>query len=170
MVSTAVAIDASDQARDDEGAFLLWVRPHLTAMTRLAARIAEPADRDDAVQQALLRAWTYRKRFDPALGSARGWLLAITANEARRMRSRPRPFALLASIPAHLKPVDDRLDIEGALARLSRRQGLAIDCRYFVGLSVSETAEVMSCSEGTVKSTLADARARLRKLLGRRDG
>jgi DNA-directed RNA polymerase specialized sigma24 family protein len=35
-----------------------------------------------------------------------------------------------------------------------------------VGLSVAETAAVMGCAEGTVKSTLADARARLRTLLG----
>lgn len=58
-----------------------------------------------------------------------------------------------------------RLDIESALQRLSRRQRLAIECRYFVDLNISDIAAVMNCSEGTVKSTLADARARLRKLL-----
>ena len=37
---------------------------------------------------------------------------------------------------------------------------------YFVGLTVDETAAVMDCSTGTVKSTLFDARTRLRALLG----
>ena len=54
------------------------------------------------------------------------------------------------------------VDVEHAVARLSTRQRLAVDCFYFVGLSIGETAAVMGCSEGTVKSTLADARGRLR--------
>ena len=37
---------------------------------------------------------------------------------------------------------------------------------YFVGLSVDETAGVMDCAPGTVKSTLHDARTRLRTMLG----
>ena len=45
------------------------------------------------------------------------------------------------------------------MTRLAPRQRLAIDCFYFVGLSLAETAAVMGCSEGTVKSTLSDARA-----------
>jgi RNA polymerase sigma-70 factor (ECF subfamily) len=58
-----------------------------------------------------------------------------------------------------------RVDVERALGRLTRRQRLAVGCVYFVGLSIAETAAVMGCAEGTVKSTLADARARLRTLL-----
>lgn len=49
--------------------------------------------------------------------------------------------------------------------RLTPRQRLAVDCFYFVGLSVTETAAVMRCSEGTVKSTLSDARNRIRTIL-----
>lgn len=60
---------------------------------------------------------------------------------------------------------EERLDLEAALRRLSARQRLAVDCFYFVGLSVAETASVMHCAEGTVKSCLADARGRLRELL-----
>jgi RNA polymerase sigma-70 factor (ECF subfamily) len=48
---------------------------------------------------------------------------------------------------------------------LTARQRQAVDCLYFAGLTVAETAAVMGCAEGTVKSTLSDARARLRTLL-----
>ena len=65
---------------------------------------------------------------------------------------------------------DDRVDVEAAVARLPRRQKLAVDCFYFIGLSVAETAAVMGCSGGTVKSTLSDARKRLRLLLEVNDG
>ena len=57
------------------------------------------------------------------------------------------------------------MDIEFAVSKLPTRQRLAVDCFYFVGLSVSETAAVMRCSEGTVKSTLSDARSRLKTML-----
>jgi RNA polymerase sigma-70 factor (ECF subfamily) len=93
--------------------------------------------------------------------------MSIVANEARRAAGRVR-------LPVRLEPIartttpDDRLDIERALTRLSARQRLAVDCFYFAGLSLVETAAVMRCSEGTVKSTLADARDRLRRELGDR--
>ena len=62
-------------------------------------------------------------------------------------------------------PAEDRLDLHRALGRLSRRQRLVVDCFYFAGLSLAETAAVMGCAEGTVKSTLADARGKLRTVL-----
>ena len=65
---------------------------------------------------------------------------------------------------------DDRVDVEAAVTRLPKRQKLAVDCFYYVGLSVAETAAVMGCSDGTVKSTLSDARKRLRLLLEVDDG
>ncbi len=148
----------------DRPGFADWVRPHLPAMSRLAARLAPGADRDDVVQEALVRAWTKRAQWDPDRGSAAGWLLAITADRARRARRRSAaPQGHLVAVP----PPDDhhRLDLDRALDRLTARQRLAIDCFYYAGLSVAETAQVMRCAEGTVKSTLADARARLRPLL-----
>jgi Sigma-70 region 2 len=68
--------------------FAAWVRPYLPAMARLAARIAPSADRDDVVQDALVRAWRRRSTFDPERGTPTGWLLAIVADQARRCRKR----------------------------------------------------------------------------------
>ena len=145
-----------------------WARPHLRAMSLLAARLSSDAERDDVVQEALSRAWAKRSQFDARRGTPAAWLLAITADQARRARRRRRPIVGL--VPGTVRPVDEALDLEVALARLTDRQRLAIDCFYFVGLSVSEAAAVMRCSEGTVKSTLSDARQRLRALLEIRDG
>jgi RNA polymerase sigma factor (sigma-70 family) len=145
--------------------FADWVRPHLPAMARLAARLAPHADRDDVVQEALARAWAKRDRFDERRGSASAWLLAITADQAAKARRRRPRVAGLSEATVLPAAPDDVIDIERALRQLPRRQRMAIDCYYFVGLSVAETAAVMGCAEGTVKSTLADARARLRPLL-----
>ena len=112
-----------------------------------------------------MRAWQKRGQYDERRGTAAAWLLAITADQARRARRRRRPFALVAEITVPTGLPDDRVDLEAAVARLATRQKLAVDCFYFVDLSVAETAAVMGCSEGTVKSTLSDARKRLRRLL-----
>jgi RNA polymerase sigma-70 factor (ECF subfamily) len=143
--------------------FGAWVAPHLRAMSLLAARLSSDAERDDVVQEALIRAWTKRGQFDPQRGTPAAWLLAITADQARRARRGRRP--LLGMLPGRVRPIDDELDLASAITGLSARQRLAVDCYYFAGLGVAETAAVMDCSEGTVKSTLSDARHRLRTLL-----
>ena len=146
-------------------AFAEWVLPHLGAMRRLAARLAPEIDADDAVQDALLRAWRKRGQFDEHRGTPAAWLLAIAADQARQARRRRRPSMRIADLSARVQSTDDAVDVEFAVASLPPRQRLAVECFYFVGLSVVETAAVMSCSEGTVKSTLSDARHRLRPLL-----
>ena len=148
----------------DREAFTEAVRPHLPAMVRLAARLGPANASDDVVQEALVRARRHVGRFDPDRGPFGTWLLSIVADEASRAGDRSRR-------PAHVAParspasLEERLDIEAAVERLPPRQKLAVDCYYFVGLAIAETAVVMGCSEGTVKSTLADARTRLRSIL-----
>lgn len=156
--------------RNTPAGFAAWVEPELPKMSRLAARLAPDADRDDVVQEALVRAWRKRDQYDARRGSAATWLLAITADQARRARRRQRPSALVGEIAVPSGSSDDRVTIEAAVETLPERQKLAVDCYYFVGLGVAETAAVMGCSEGTVKSTLSDARKRLRLLLEVRDG
>lgn len=156
---------ATAAAPDTAEAFADWVGPHLPVMSRLAARLAPTGDRDDVVQEALARAWRKRHQFDPGRGTPSAWLLAITADQARQARRR-RPVAWLSGeLPGRVRSTDDAVDVEFAVSKLPTRQRLAVDCFYFVGLSVAETAAVMRCSEGTVKSTLSDARTRLKTLL-----
>ena len=151
----------------DGAGFVEWVRPHLTAMARLAGRLAVGADRDDIVQESLARAWSKRGQYDATRGTASAWLLAITADQARKAARRLRPAGEFDEQegPVSRPDLDARMDVDHALTSLSARQRLAVDCYYFADLSIADTAAVMGCSEGTVKSTLSDARARLRTLL-----
>jgi RNA polymerase sigma factor (sigma-70 family) len=141
--------------------FAAAVRPFLPVMNRLAVRLSPAGTFEDVVQEALLRAWAHRRQFDAARGSLLTWLLTIVAHEARRASRRRWPPVRLAATVRDSSP-EDRLDIEAAAAKLPERQRLAVDCFYYVGLSVAQTAAVMGCSEGTVKSALSDARKRLR--------
>ena len=54
------------------------------------------------------------------------------------------------------------LDLDAAMTRLSeisKRQSRVIECRFFGGLSVKETATALGVSERTVKTDWAVARA-----------
>jgi RNA polymerase sigma-70 factor (ECF subfamily) len=163
-----VGLDAvvGSEARE----FANRVQQHSRLLVRLAARIAGPDRAEDVVQDALLRAWRYRSRYDAGRGPFENWLLAIVANEARRaLKARRTPWHRHVVAVDSASASDARIDLERSLGRLPPRQRSAIDCYYFVGLSISQTAAVMGCAEGTVKSTLADARARLRTELRERE-
>lgn len=169
-----VSVQTEPVLSGDPGAFDAWARPSLPAMSRLARRLAPDADPDDVVQESLARAWRKCDQFDPRRGTATAWLLAITADQARAARrARVRRLKVVddtsavPDAPSTDHPAD--VDLERAIAQLAERQQLAVNLHYFVGLTVEETAGVMACSAGTVKSTLFDARRRLRTLLGDTD-
>ena len=102
--------------------------------------------------------------YDPARGSAQSWLLAVVADQAGKARRRIRPVVDLVD-GAHRDHHAD-VDLERAIAALAARQRLAVALYYFLDLPVADVAVVMSCSVGTVKATLSQARLRLRRSLG----
>jgi len=139
-----------------------WVRPHLSAMHRYAARRVGVAQADDVVQEALVRAWRRRSTYDVSRGEPLAWLLGIVRDRAARQR-RPRGVSLDRDHEVHQSPAD--LDLERALARLTRRQRDVIDLYYFVDLDVANVAGALGVAPGTVRATLHQARGALRALL-----
>lgn len=144
--------------------FARYVEPFLPKMLHLAERLGGHANRDDIVQQALINAWTKRSQFRIERGSLGGWLMAIVADQARKTWRRRLPLLRRVSDPPG-PSVEDRIDLEHAVGKLPPRQRIAVECHYFAGLTVVETAAVMGCAEGTVKATLSQARANLRPAL-----
>jgi RNA polymerase sigma factor (sigma-70 family) len=168
MPTAAMMVPDADAAlpADDVDSFYAAVGPHLEKMGRVAARLAGIDNRDDVVQDALLQAWRARAQFDPARGSLSAWLLAITAHQATKVRRRlALRLGSRGGQPRTIPDTDARIDLHASLRHLPPRERLALDCHYFADLSVAETAAVMRCSEGTVKSTLASAREHLRGLM-----
>lgn len=151
--------------RADGDAFAAWIRPHWDGMAQLARRLAPDGEWEDVLQEALSATWRKRAQFDERRGTARNWLLAIVADQARKGHRRivrwPARAAEDTSEDEHPDP-----DLDRALAALSVRQRTAVVLHYYLGLSIADIAEVMSCAAGTVKSTLSDARIRLRRELG----
>jgi RNA polymerase sigma-70 factor (ECF subfamily) len=117
---------------------------------------------EDAVQEALARAWERSLRGDH-IDSLPAWVTTVSMNLTRsgfrRLRSERRARAALETHPADLMaPAEARIDLRRVLARLPRRQREATILRYYLDLDVREIAEVMGTPEGTAKSLLARAR------------
>jgi RNA polymerase sigma factor (sigma-70 family) len=139
---------------------------------------ADAAEAEDAVQTGFVNAYRALHRFQPD-APFRPWLLTIVANEARNRRraagrraslvlrlseDRPRRDAAPspeASVLAR-EPTEELLRAVNALREKDR---IVIVLRYFLDLSETEMAEVLSCSRGTIKSRLSRALERLRAQL-----
>lgn len=144
-----------------------------TSYPRLVAAVAlvcgsRPAS-EDAVQEALLRAWERSEKGDE-IHSLEGWVTTVALNLARsglrRIRSERRARARLHTPALGEPPTADRIDVDRALAALPRRQREVAVLRYYLQLDTREVASALELNEGTVKSTLSRARTALALTLG----
>ena len=167
MPSVGTEIVTTHPART--GSFEDWLDPHWRGMAMLARRMVGEPDWEDVAQEAVAAAWRKWDQFDQSRGSPRSWLLAIVADQAakHRRKRRPEPSAVVVDArTAEDDPAESRIDVDAALRVLTARQYLAVTLHYFLGVPLAEIAQVMGCGVGTVKSTLRDARDKLRPLLG----
>ena len=135
----------------------------------LALLCGSRATAEDAVQEALARAWERSLRGEE-VDSLAAWVTAVAMNLTRsgfrRLRVEGRARAKLIAVPRDAtSQAETRVDVRRALATLSRRQREATVLRYYVGLEVTEIARVMGSTEGTIKSLLARARTSMARAL-----
>ena len=122
------------------------------------------ADCEDAVQEALLRAWAKLHTLrEPAYFET--WLIRILINQCRQIyRKRPpAPVELTEALPAR---EDDPVGLFKALERIPQKPRVALELHYIEGYSVKECAWMLAVPEGTVKWRLSRGRALLRDALG----
>jgi RNA polymerase sigma-70 factor (ECF subfamily) len=150
----------------DTDTFAAAVRPYWIDMARVARAMAPAGQWEDVVQEALTVAWRKRTGFDGSRGTLRTWLVMIVADQARKGVRRLRGHSELVDVAAPPHRADEDLDLARALTRLTARQRTTVALFYFADLPVADVAAALRCSTGTVKSTLADARHRLRRDLG----
>lgn len=149
---------------------------HQQAVFRLAyLLLGDPDDAEDVAQETFLRAWKYLKRFDDTR-PLRPWLLSITSNLAsNKRRSAGRHVSALMRSFQNEPPPDtvEEKNVQHteshalwkAVQTLNITDQQIVYLRYFLDLSVSETAEALNVAEGTVKSRLSRALEKLRKVI-----
>lgn len=166
-----VAADGDRQALDD------LLQRHAEAMWRVALRLCggRAADAEDVVQEACLACLGSARHF-AGRGSVRSWILALTANAARRqLRAAGRRRRHEAQVPVPASEPDSGADDE--VMREAARQGLGhldqgfrqvLELRYLDGLDDAAIAAVLGLREATVRTRSHRGLARLRDWLGRR--
>jgi RNA polymerase sigma-70 factor, ECF subfamily len=144
-------------------------REHGPRFRRVARAIVQDADAaEDVVQEAfaiaILRQRSYRGSGDPV-----GWVWRIVVNTALSRRRRQRVEELLFRRDRRATetsdPVADDGRVRRCVARLPKRQRLALFLHYYADMDYAAIARVLEISPGTVGKLLWDARTTLRRTL-----
>ncbi|MFC0627153.1 SigE family RNA polymerase sigma factor [Kribbella deserti] len=127
---------------------------------------------DDIVQDALYKlylAWARVDRGGNPLAYARRVVVNAALDQGRRPWRREVPTEVIPDrVALHGDPAGPfgaRDEMLTALGALAPRQRACVVLRYYEDLSVEQTAEVLSCSAGTVKSQTARALDSLRRVI-----
>jgi RNA polymerase sigma-70 factor (ECF subfamily) len=169
----AVASTVERAIAGDEIAFAKIVATYHLDLMRVAFVICgDEGLAEDAAQAAWWIAWRKLASLrDPH--RLRPWLVAIAANEARKLIGREHrrgvtELRVAADPSPGADPAGgiDQLDLESALGRLKPEDRALIAMRYAADLDSSELATVLAISASGVRTRLSRAVDRLRKELG----
>ncbi len=162
-----------------EPAWQALVEEHQEAVFRLAyLLIGNADDAEDITQETFIAAYKALHTFDSSR-PLRPWLLSIAANRARNTyRSFSRYTAAIGRFSKTVSPVtasaesissrnDEQRTLWQAIQRLKHEDRQIIYLRYFLELSVPETADTLDVAPGTVKSRLHRALERLKAIIER---
>lgn len=149
-----------------------YVRGQWPALVRYATALCgNPNEAEELVQSALVRValrWPFVRDKDNPDGYVRRAIANGYLTTWRRVRSRETSVADLpevADAADGTAGVDDVMTVRRALAALPPRQRAVLVLRYLEDHSERQTAELLGCSVGTVKSQTAKALAKLRGVL-----
>lgn len=152
----------------DEEAFAGFVREHRGRLLGNANQltVGDVHLAEDLVQQTLTKVYRRWRRIESApLAYARRTLVTTFIDD--RHRARHRHEYAVAEVPeaAAREAPEPRPALMEALRLLAPRMRAAVVLRYVEDLSVEETARLLGCSTGNVKSQAARGLARLREHL-----
>lgn len=164
----------------DERAFETLMVEYYNFIRRLTGSILyDPAEAEDATQEAFIRAAAHIHRLQPG-ANLKNWLARIAVNlcrdKLRRRRTRQRLTEMLKALTwqtAQSTPaLEDKLilterqqAIRSAVDALDDKHRLPILLRYVHEMSVAEIAQILNLNEGTVYSRLHYGHLKLRDRL-----
>jgi RNA polymerase sigma-70 factor (ECF subfamily) len=156
-------------AEGDETALQELLRRYERRLGAFLWRHTGGIDVEDLYQETWLRVVRNAARFDLRKRFST-WLFQISLNLCRDWHRRQRR-ASTEPVPetGQENGVEAKLDAEALLALLPQEQREVVMLRYYNDLTEAETASILDCARGTVKSRLHSALARLAEVVGREE-
>jgi RNA polymerase sigma-70 factor (ECF subfamily) len=162
-------------ARDRADRLAPLVRRHATGLLTFLARMVGDSHRaEELFQEVFLAVWLKRAQYEYPR-PFRPWLYTIALNRCRAVfrLKRPAPVALGDRDAAgdDASPVESAIGAEmagfvsQAVTRLPPQQRAVVVLRVWQGLPYADIAEMVDCTEGTVRSHMHHALAALRDQL-----
>jgi RNA polymerase sigma-70 factor, ECF subfamily len=134
----------------------------------------------DVVQDVFVELWAHPDRYDPVAGTLRTYLTVLARHRAvdlirselRRVARQVRSSRLTPAPPAagagdEVLAAETASLVRAAVQRLPASQRQVIELAYFEGLTCREVAHAVGIPEGTAKSRLRLALAKLEEMLDR---
>ena len=171
---TDTAEQPGPHGRAADEAYTAYVSAKVPWLRRVAYLLCEDWHRaDDLVQTAITKLyvnWRRAARMENLDGYVRVILVNTYLAEQRtswwrRVVPLQHPDEHEPAAATEPADPDAALDTMAALATLPPRQRAAIVLRHYCDLSVEETAEILGCSTGTIKSQTSRGLATLRAAL-----
>jgi len=161
--------------QDDVEAYRILVERHMNRAFGVAMRVLKnPTDAEDVAQDAFVKAWLNRQRWEAGRAKFSTWLYRVVVNRCIDLRRSPKE-EWLDDVPEPADEAEDSVSsihrrqvygrLEDALGRLPTQQRVAVVLSYYEDLSNAEIAEVMSSSVSAVESLLKRGRKGLREIL-----
>ena len=159
--------------RSEEAAYREYVSSRMDVMRRVAYLLCRDwHTADDLVAITIGKLYRHWSRVAPSAGVdayVRRILLRTWLDEKRRpWRRREEPTEQLPELEADARfRIDDREQLLDLLDGLPPRRRAAVVLRFYCDLSIDETAEILDCTAGTVKSQTARGLDTLREAAAR---
>ncbi|GAA3391333.1 hypothetical protein GCM10020369_48890 [Cryptosporangium minutisporangium] len=175
----ALGLLLTEVARGNDDAFARLydeVSPRVYGLVLRVVR--DPSQAEEVTQEVLVEVWRTATRFDPARGTASGWILTLAHRRAvDRVRTAQAATdrerrASVPEAPAYDVVADEvagRLEhqqVRRCLAGLTDLQREAITLAYYGGRTYREVAAALDLALPTVKTRMRDGLIRLRDCLG----
>jgi RNA polymerase sigma-70 factor (ECF subfamily) len=158
---------AGVQPRDDDRVAELLLAGVPEAHRLASWILRDPVGAEDAVQEALLRAWSRRRSIRLELGEPHRWFMRIVVNVCRdELRLRRRQPVTTTELPAASgwAPADYE-DLGRAIRRLTEDEQVVLALRFGRDLTIPQIAAQTGLPQGTVKSRLHYALEHVRAAL-----
>ncbi len=141
----------------------------LTAMLDVLYRIAwsqlpQQADREDAVQETIRRAWEKRDQLRDER-YMQTWVIRIMLNVCHTHQKRSGRMIPVEKLPEKGLVHPAETPLLDALMSMDEKFRMPLQLRYVEEYSVAEVAWMLRLPQGTVKSRLARGREKLRAVL-----